>query len=150
MLEEEVKKSVNECAICWVATVDGQGRPNVSPEEFFISEGDNELLIANVSSAKQVRDILKNDSVCVSFAHVFKQKGFQLYGKARYIPTTSEEFDPLYAKFLPLTEGKMPVFGVIKIQVTEVNPIMSCRYTLSSSLSEDEHVKYMKNSFGVT
>ena len=43
--------------LCWLATVDDHGMPNVSPKEIFCCHGERELLIANIASPQSVRNI---------------------------------------------------------------------------------------------
>jgi predicted pyridoxine 5'-phosphate oxidase superfamily flavin-nucleotide-binding protein len=63
--------------LCWLATVDEAGRPNVSPKEIFTAHGDDHLLIAHLASPGSVRNLRARPEVCVSFVDVFVQKGFK-------------------------------------------------------------------------
>ena len=88
MFTDEVKKSMAESVLCWLATVDDDGVTNNSPKEVFVPYGSNELLIADIASPNSVKNIIINPNVCVSFVHVFKQKGFKLKGVASYFKKT--------------------------------------------------------------
>ena len=85
MLNTEVIKSINESVLCWLATANDKGEPNVSPKEMFISNGLKYILIANIASPKSVLNIYSNASECLSFIDVFKQKGFKVKGSAKII-----------------------------------------------------------------
>lgn len=52
MPSSEVKASIQDSVLCWLATVSSAGEPNVSPKELFVSYGDYQLLIANSVSRK--------------------------------------------------------------------------------------------------
>ncbi|UYG01261.1 pyridoxamine 5'-phosphate oxidase family protein [Halomonas sp. GD1P12] len=65
MITEEVKKYIDRSVLCWLATVDRDGDPNVSPKEVFAAYENDRLVIANIASAGSMRNILSNDAVCV-------------------------------------------------------------------------------------
>lgn len=48
MFNDDIRKRVQRSVLCWLATVDAQGQPNVSPKEVFALVGDNRLLIAPI------------------------------------------------------------------------------------------------------
>lgn len=52
MMNHEIQKSIKQCALCWLATVNADGVPNVSPKEMFVSDGDNHLLIADMNGIR--------------------------------------------------------------------------------------------------
>lgn len=60
MLSDEVKKSIEESILCWLATADSKGMPNVSPKEVFLPYGKEEIIIANIASPKSVKNIAKS------------------------------------------------------------------------------------------
>lgn len=96
-----VKSFISESISCWLATVSEDGIPNVSPKEMFPCLGEDTLLIANIASSVSAINIASNSNVCVSFEHVFKQKGLKLTGIARVLEPGHAEYaalkDKLYA-----------------------------------------------------
>lgn len=149
MLTREVKKSIEESVLCWLATVDDAGCPSVSPKEVFVCNGSNELLIANIASANSVKNILNNENVCVSFVHVFRQKGFQLYGKASYVAKTSDQYARLFALIEPLTGEAFPVAGIIRILALKTKPIIAPSYRFLPNITEEEQILSAKKTYGV-
>ena len=75
MISVEIKNYIERSVLCWLATADAAGVPNVSPKEIFVPFGDDHLLIANIASPESVKNIRGNPHVCVSFVDVFVQKG---------------------------------------------------------------------------
>ncbi|MBQ4836592.1 pyridoxamine 5'-phosphate oxidase family protein [Pseudoalteromonas luteoviolacea] len=149
MLTEKIKSSIQESVLCWLATVDEDGCPSVSPKEVFICNSDTEILIANIASANSVKNIKSNDNVCVSFVDVFKQKGFQLYGKATYIAKNSDSFEAAFGSIKPLTGDKYPVAGVIRITVLKAKPIVAPSYKLFPNITEEQQIESAKKTYGV-
>lgn len=62
---------MENAVLCWLATVDEDGMPNVSPKELFKHADDDRIIIAVVASSQSVRNISHTPSVCVSFVDVF-------------------------------------------------------------------------------
>jgi len=46
--------------MCWLATVDRHGQPNVSPKEIFAAFDSEHLVIANIASPSSVRNFEVN------------------------------------------------------------------------------------------
>lgn len=53
----EIAAEVDAAVLCWMATVDDAGRPNVSPKEMFRVHDDARLLIAEIASARSMRNV---------------------------------------------------------------------------------------------
>ncbi len=70
MLTAKVKKSIEQSALCWLAT-SKDSLPNVSPKEIFGAEDDTHVSIAHIASSSSVQNIRSNPNVCVSFIDVF-------------------------------------------------------------------------------
>ena len=63
MLNQDTINSINDSVLCWLATANENGEPNVSPKEMFIADGTERILIANIASPNSVRNIDANPSV---------------------------------------------------------------------------------------
>ncbi|MCV2402423.1 pyridoxamine 5'-phosphate oxidase family protein [Marinomonas sp. C2222] len=150
MFSDDVKASIQESILCWLATSGEDNFPSVSPKEIFTFNGDNEILIANIASPNSVNNILENPKVCVSFIHVFKQKGFQIYGSADYITKDDSDFSELYTlKIQPMTDGVYPVAGIIRIRAEKIKPIVAPSYALFPDIPEEDKVKSAKKHYGL-
>lgn len=149
MLSDEIKKSMQESVLCWLATATNDGIPNVSPKEMFVSYGDDCVLIADIASPKSVRNIESNSAVCVSFVEVFKQKGFKLRGSASLIELSDSVFETLLKELHQLGGEGFPIQSIIKIAVEEVNPIIAPSYWLFPETTEQSQMNQAMESYGV-
>ena len=149
MLSEEVKSSMRESVLCWLATAKNEGVPNVSPKEMFVPYGDDCVLIANIASPKSVANIAQNSSVCVSFVEVFKQKGFKLRGNATLVETGDPEFELLLKVLHQVGGENFPVRSIIKIRVEGVEPIVAPSYLLFPETTEQGQVEQAMELYGV-
>ena len=141
MINDEVKKYIDSSVLCWLATSDREGTPNVSPKEMFTWLGDK-LIVAHIASPNTVANIRENPKVCVSFVDVFVQKGYKLKGKARLIGKKDPEFALYFSKLIDLYSDQFPVKAVIEITVEKSDKIIAPRYFLfPDSTSEESQIK---------
>lgn len=150
MLTDEVKDYIQRSVLCWLATVDAQGCPNVSPKEVFAADGDSGLLIANIASPESVRNIRSNPNACVSFVDIFVQKGFKLRGHANVIEKTDPHFNDLIIPLSAITKGIFPIHNIICLEVSHVAKIIAPGYRLISGTTEDTQIKNALSRYGVS
>ena len=73
MLTADILKYIDQSVLCWLATADKDGQPNVSPKEIFAYHN-GDILIANIMSPQSVKNIKANPKVAVSFIDLLTQK----------------------------------------------------------------------------
>jgi predicted pyridoxine 5'-phosphate oxidase superfamily flavin-nucleotide-binding protein len=149
MFTDKVKKLIEESILCWLATADEKGMPSVSPKEIFCAYKNQEIIIANIASPNSVKNIRHNPNVCVSFVHVFKQKGFKIYGIATYLNKADKEYQERCALLQEMAGDKYLIQGVIKILVSSVKPILAPSYMLFPETTEKEQIENAKKTYGI-
>jgi len=74
-ISERLRTAIETSVLCWLATVDADGQPNVSPKEIFcMGAGPNEVLVAEIASPVSKRNLSKNPKVCISAVDIFAQR----------------------------------------------------------------------------
>ena len=140
---------VQRSVLSWLATIDENGFPNVSPKEVFCSSGNHLLLVANIASPGSMKSILARPQVCISFVDVFSQKGFKIKGLA----TVARAGDTAFATFAPpLAElaGQRFLFSsIFVINVQSVDPIIAPSYRLFPDTLECEQIASALRTYGV-
>jgi predicted pyridoxine 5'-phosphate oxidase superfamily flavin-nucleotide-binding protein len=149
MMDVQVRDYIDRSVLCWLATADGDGQPNVSPKEMFLYRDAQTLLIAHLASPNSVRNIRQNPKVCVSFVDVFVQKGYKLKGEAKIIEKDDEGFR---AKLRGLTEkftDRFPIQSIIEVHVIAVDPILAPSYLFfPEETTEETQVRSARNTYG--
>lgn len=130
MFNDEIRDRVRRSVLCWLATADASGQPNVSPKEVFALVGENKLVIAHIASPGSVANIRQQPKVCVSCVDVFEQRGVKLVGSARVVDPVDADFAPLAEPLLAKTHGVFPIRAVIEVCVNRVEPIVAPSYRL--------------------
>lgn len=130
MLTEEITDCAARATLCWLATVDTTGQPNVSPKEVFAVFDEQHLVIAHIASPTSVRNIRVNDRVCVSFIDIFVQKGWKVSGSACLLGRDDAEFAHWVAPLAQMAGPRFPIHGVIVVTAQAVEAIIAPSYRL--------------------
>lgn len=150
MLAPEVIDCAKRAVLCWLATVDADGVPNVSPKEVWAPIGDRHIVVANIASPVSVRNIEANAAVCVSFIDVFVQKGFKVKGRATVVRPGDAEYARWVAPLEEVTGGRFPIRSVIVVEVSGVAAIVAPSYWLyPGETTEGSQVEAAMRRYGV-
>lgn len=149
MLTEEIKKYIDKSVLCWLATCNKDGEPNVSPKEMFTWQDEQTLLIAHIASPNSVANIRNNPNVCVSFVDVFVQKGFKLKGRARLIEKEHAAFSEKVKHLTDLFSDAYPIKDVIEVTVTKAEPIVAPSYFLFPETTEEGQIATAHKTYKV-
>lgn len=149
MLTSDILEYIHRSVLCWLATVDANGFPNVSPKEVFAAFDDQTLVIANIASPNSIRNIGVNANVCVSFIDIFSQKGYKLRGVAELIKPGDARYQHLEAPLLSITKGAFRILNIIAVKVTDVERIVAPSYRCNPGLTEASQVESAMRAYGV-
>lgn len=142
-------ENAENAVLCWLATVDSKNRPNVSPKEIYAEVGGNRLLIADIASARSVRNIRANPAVCVSFIDVFLQRGQKLEGQAEVIAADHPDFPTIAQPLLDMVAGAFTIRHVISVQIERRSKIVAPSYIFYPERSEAELQGNAYRTYGV-
>ena len=143
-------KDLGQCVLCWLATVDGNGQPNVSPKEIWAVFDDQHLVIAHIASPVSVKNIQLNPKVCVSLIDIFVQKGWKLQGHAHYENASEPKFHTWANQLQAMVGEKFKLQGVIVVKVEQAQPIWAPSYRFyPDSTSEKAQMMAAMKAYGV-
>jgi predicted pyridoxine 5'-phosphate oxidase superfamily flavin-nucleotide-binding protein len=128
LLKDAVREAASRSVLSWLATVDAEGQPNVSPKEVWAIADDQHVVVANIASPLSARNIAHQPQVCLSFVDVFLQKGFKLLGSAREVRAGDAEFSTWAKPLLAMVGQRFVIHSVLVIRVTSVAPIVAPSY----------------------
>lgn len=150
MLSLDLQTSAQTSILCWLATADADGQPNVSPKEIFRVFDAEHLVIANIASPTSIRNIAVNQRVCVSFVDVFVQKGFKVLGTARHVAQQDVDFAKWAAPLQAMAGPRFPIRSVIVVRANGFEPILAPSYRLyPAETTEQSQVASAMRAYGV-
>ncbi|MFO1414531.1 MAG: pyridoxamine 5'-phosphate oxidase family protein [Burkholderiales bacterium] len=150
LLTTEVATAARDSVLCWLATVDADGQPNVSPKEIYAVFDDSHIVVANIASPRTVRNIAASSKVCVTFVDVFVQKGFKVYGAATNVGKDEPDFDRWAAPLLRMAGARFPIHSVIVVRASGVEPVVAPSYRLYPEVTtERSQIESALRTYGV-
>ena len=137
ILTDEMKSFVERTQLCFVATVNEDGTPNLSPKgSLAVFDGEN-LVFANIASPNTVENLRRNPATEINIVDIFRRRGYRFAGTAMLMPEGTPEYDfvaePLWAKH----GNAYPVHEVVKVHVSMVKEIRSPAYTYGENVTEE-------------
>lgn len=137
MFDEDMKRIVAETILCYVATTNEDGSPNLSPKSSLRVHDDTHLMFANMASPGTVRNLRRDPRIELNCVDIFGRRGYRFVGQA----TVHSGDDPIYLalrKDVAAEHGDaIPVFDAVRIEVLEVKPVISPAYTFIDGVTED-------------
>lgn len=145
-----VRVSAQRSVLCWLATVDADGQPNVSPKEVWAIADDQHVVVAHIASPISARNIAQHPQVCLSFVDVFVQKGFKLKGTAHEVRADEPDFTRWAQPLLAMVGQRFVVQSVLVIRVTAVSTIVAPSYRFyANETTEQAQVASAMRAYGV-
>lgn len=148
-INHSVRTDIKNSILCWLATVDVEGMPSVTPKEIFSSYGDDLVVIADIASSNTVRNIRHHSAVCVSFVDPFRQRGFKITGIARIVGEGEVDFLTLGGELFHMAGGVFPIRHIISIQIRDIRRIWAPSYRFIPHQTETERMQAAYNTYGV-
>lgn len=150
LLTSAVKESARRSVLCWLATADENGQPNVSPKEIFSVTDNDHIVVANIASPGTAKNIRVNATVCLSFIDVFVQKGFKVIGIATDVKPSSPEFSKLVAPLRAMVIDRFPIRSVFVIRAIAIERIISPSYRFHpNATTEESQIQSAFSTYGV-
>jgi predicted pyridoxine 5'-phosphate oxidase superfamily flavin-nucleotide-binding protein len=135
ILTEEMAALIAGAKLSFVATVDADGAPNLSPKASLAVYDDDHLVFANIASPGTVANLRRNPAIEVNVVDVFLRRGFRFKGTAA-LHASGPAFDfvaePLWAK-----QGKQyPVHEAVVVRVEQARALLSPAYLFNDEIDE--------------
>ncbi len=134
ILSDEMKRVVGEQRLGYIATVNADGTPNLSPRGTLAIWDDDTLIFADIRSPGTTRNLRRNPAVAINVVDPLLRKGYRFAGQA----TVHDEGD-MWQRALEVDQGRgvaNPIRAVVLVHLTEARPLISPAYDLGASEAE--------------
>ena len=138
MITSDIKTIIEKSLLCFVATVNTDGSPNVSPKSTLKVFDDTRLIFANIASPNTIENIKRDPRVEINCIDVFLRRGYRFRGTASIYNGTNPIFLELEKNIKKELGHKIPVFDAVIINIRKITPVLSPAYTFIDGINEDD------------
>lgn len=136
MLTPAMTSLINEQRLGFVATVDPDGSPSVSPKATFVVIDGTRIAFGDIRSPRTVSNLRANNSVEVSFVDPFVRKGYRFKGTAEIAERGTDTYERYVGLFAAFGETVPKMRNLIVITVTRALAVTSPSYDRGQSESD--------------
>ncbi|HZQ00610.1 MAG TPA: pyridoxamine 5'-phosphate oxidase family protein [Reyranella sp.] len=135
MLTTDMKRVVAEQKLGFVATVNADGTPNLSPKGTMQVLDDDHIVFADIRSPGTMANLAQRPAMEINFVDPFSRKGYRFSGTARLVARGTAEFATLIARYpASLLADRYRAFVVMKVD--RAAPLVSPAYDAGSTEPE--------------
>ena len=134
IMEPNIKDFVNFQKLGFVATVNSDNTPNLSPKGTVRVWDDENLIFADINSPQTMENLNNNSSVEINVVDPIKRKGFRFKGNAKMI-SDSDLHDQI-VDYYKKNGTKNKISSVVMVKIDQVDEVVSPLYYLGISEKE--------------
>ncbi len=132
VFSDEMKAFITRLRLCYVATVNEDNTPNVSPRGTLKVLDDDHLIFADIMSPNTSRNITRNPAIEINIVDPFLRRGYRFKGNAIL------SSDPgLIDKASQDLGANYPVRQVIVVKVSHISTVRSPVYVFTEQTESE-------------
>ena len=133
ILNDDMKRVWTEQRLGFVATVNEDGTPNLSPKGTMMVCNNDSIMFAEVHSPQTVANLERNTAAEINFVDSISRKDYPSKSRLRLVSSRDNKYDELSGRFAswgPLTER---VNAVVILEIEQVNKVTSPAYDIGTA-----------------
>ena len=136
MLTDDMKSIIAAYPLGFVASVNKDGTPNLSPKGTFVVLNDRQLVFGHIRSPGTVSNIAERPAIEINFLDVLARKAVRVRGRAQMFTRSAAEFASLFAA-LSGWKGYTDIMkGVVRVDIEKASLVLSPAYDLGHTEAE--------------
>jgi uncharacterized protein len=136
MLTGEMRAIIEAYPLGFVASVNDDGTPNLSPKGTFIVLDDAHLAFGNIRSPGTLANIAKRPKVEINFLDVLARKAVRVSGEAHIIRKSDADFTHLFAQMAKWEGYTQLMSALVRVDITRAQLILSPAYDIGHTEAE--------------
>ena len=136
MLTTDMKRIIRDQRLGFVATVNADGTPNLSPKATFVVLDDTTIAFGDLRSPGTLRNARARPAVEVNFVDPFVRKGYRFAGTAQIIKRDAPTFAELALQFAEYGDLASRLRAIVRIKLSKALPLTSPAYDLGAEEAE--------------
>jgi hypothetical protein len=130
MLTEEMKSIIATYPLGFVASVNRDGTPNLSPKGTFVALNDKQLVFGHIRSPGTMGNIAERPVIEINFLDVLSRKAVRIRGRAFMFRASAPEFADLFAALSGWKGYTEMMKAVVRVDIESASLILSPAYDL--------------------
>ena len=130
MLTDEMKSIIGTYPLGFVASVNEDGTPNLSPKGTFVVLNDTQLAFGHIRSPGTMANIARRPTIEVNFLDVLARKAVRLRGRAHMFSRGAPEFAQLFAALTGWKGYTELMKAVVRVDIETATLILSPAYDI--------------------
>jgi predicted pyridoxine 5'-phosphate oxidase superfamily flavin-nucleotide-binding protein len=130
MLTEEMKSIIATYPLGFVASVNRDGTPNLSPKGTFVALNDKQLVFGHIRSPGTMGNIAERPVIEINFLDVLSRKAVRIRGRAFMFRSSAPEFTELFAALSGWKGYTEMMKAVVRVDIDTASLILSPAYDL--------------------
>ena len=133
ILNDDMKRVWTEQRLGFVATVNEDGTPNLSPKGTMMVCNNDSIMFAEVHSPQTVANLERNTAAEINFVDSISRKDYRFRNRRRLVSPSDDEYEELSgcsAIWGPLTER---VKTVVILEIEQANKVTSPAYDIGTA-----------------
>ena len=127
-ITQEMRDCIKAAGLCFAATVNPDGTPNLSPKATLTAVDDAHLAFANIASPNTARNLRRNPAIELNVVDIFLRRGFRFSGTARLFEAGSAEYERFAGEVWARIGRNYPIFEIVLIEVQTAREVRSPGY----------------------
>lgn len=145
MLTDEMKSIIATYPLGFVASVNQDGTPNLSPKGTFVVLNDRQLVFGHIRSPGTMNNIAKRPTIEINFLDVLARKAVRVRGRAYMFARSAPEFESLFAALSGWKGYTEIMKAVVRVDIETASLILSPAYDIGhteAQLREQYRAKF--------
>lgn len=136
MLTAEMRAIIEAYPLGFVASVNEDGTPNLSPKGTFIVLDDAHLVFGNIRSPGTLANIAQRPKVEINFLDVLPRKAVRVSGEAHIVRKSDKDFAGLFARMAQWEGYTQLMSALVRVDIGHTQLILSPAYDIGHTEAE--------------
>ena len=136
-IDQDMKNIIEGTILCFTATVNRDGSPNLSPKSTLKVFDERHLIFANIASPGTLTNLKSDDRIEINCVDIFSRRGYRFKGTGSIHSVGTKIYMDLLNDIQREHGKTIPVFDAILVEVHETKPILSPAYHFVKGVTED-------------
>jgi uncharacterized protein len=148
-IDEDVRNVVAQAQLSFVATIDPDGSPSLSPKASVRVYDDTHVAFMDINSPGTIENLRRDGRLEINSVDFLRRRGYRLKGRAEFRDPGDEVFDWLHDLLLGANGPGYPANRAVLVHVDRVLPVLSPAYTFQAK-DEQEVLESSARAYGLS